>query len=182
MRRVWTVLRRWGPASIEYVPHGAVLATMFGTLLFDVRTLDEFLVWGAWGALFGLLTGTVVALLAERATRRRRERARELIGASATDADCDVAIRASVRGPVPVDPAIRRAAGQMAAARERTGPRKNAAFLAFGCLAFAAAVWTSTDDLGNWPTSGAGFVIVSQQMEACRAHRRAARLGVGSEA
>jgi hypothetical protein len=98
MRLVMTFLRNWRIYLIDFALTGAVAATSIGVLVGHVRTFGGFPAWGAWGLLFGALIGAVRALLAEHPTPLARNNAREVIGLSATDAECAAALRASVRG------------------------------------------------------------------------------------
>jgi hypothetical protein len=127
--------------------------------------------------LFGVLIGAVVALFAEHPTPRARNNAREVIGRSATDAECTAALRASVRGPVPDDPRIRRAAARLAVGRlEHAPPGSGMTLLITGGLLFALAALRTAEDLSNWPFSGAGWGMLTQQVRTWRVRRRVSRL------
>jgi hypothetical protein len=177
MRLVLTFLRNWGISVIEFALTGAVVATTLGVFLGHVRTFGRLPVWGAWGVLFGVLIGAVMALLAERPTHRARNNARKVIGLSATDAECAAALRASVRGPIPDDTKIRWAAARLAAGRLGHAPPWNGMILlTAGGMLFALAVLLTTEDLSNWPFSGPGWGVLTQQFRTWRVHRRVSRL------
>jgi hypothetical protein len=177
MRLVLTFLRNWWISLIEFALTGTVAATALGVLLGHVRTFGTLPVWGAWGVLFGVLIGAGIALLAERPTHRACNKAREVIGLSATDADCTAALRASVRGPVPDDPKIRRAAARLAAGRlEHVPPRNGMILLITGGVLFTLAVLLTAENLSDWPFSCVGWGMLTQQVRTWRVHRRVSRL------
>jgi hypothetical protein len=178
MRLVLTFLRNWRIYLIDFALTGAVAATSIGVLVGHVRTFGGFPVWGAWGMSFGVLIGAVRALLAEHPTPRARNNAREVIGLSATDAECAAALRASVHGPVPDDPKIRGAAARLAVGRLKHAPPRGCGMilLILGGLLFTLAVLRTAEDLSNWPSSCAGWGMLIQQVRTWRVRRRVSRL------
>jgi hypothetical protein len=178
MRLVMTFLRNWRIYLIDFALTGAVAATSIGVLVGHVRTFGGFPAWGAWGLLFGALIGAVRALVAEHPTPRARNNAREVIGRSATDAECAAALRASVRGSVPDDPKIRRAAARLAVGllKHAPPPGYGVIFLIVGGLLFTLAALRTAEDLSNWPSSCAGWGMLTQQVRTWRVRRRVSRL------
>lgn len=177
MRLVLAFLRNWGVSLIEFALTGTVVATALGVLLGHVRTFGMLPIWGAWGVSFGVLIGAAIALLTERPTRRARNNAREVIGLSATDAECTAALHASVRGPIPEDPKTRQAAARLAAGRlGHTPPLNGVILLIAGGLLFTLTVSMTAEDLSNWPFSCVGWGMLTQQVQTWRVHRRIRRL------
>ncbi|MHA6620927.1 DUF6518 family protein [Pseudonocardia sp. DLS-67] len=183
MEFVLTNLRYQGDTLTEWALTGAIGATALRAV-FGVPTLREFLVWGACGVLSGVLFGVGSALRRTHRLRRARDRARELLGQSATDAECALAVRAAVRGPVPGEPKIRRAAVQLTAdLLLEHMPRKRVIGLVVGGMMIIFAVGDAAlEDLSYWYLAGAGWGMLLPQLSSWRAHRRVDRLRGKAEA
>ncbi|WP_028923953.1 hypothetical protein [Pseudonocardia acaciae] len=176
MRFVLTHLWYSGYSLSGLAVTGIVTATGLGGTFFHVGTVRELLDWGAWGVLFGVLCGGLVALYNARRIRRARNRAHELIGPSATDAQGAEAVCAAVCGPVPADRQIQSAAARLASDRLEYVPRKSVSDLVTGGVLLMLAVCNAARDFSNCGLVAVGWGILLHQLRSWRVHRRVGRL------
>lgn len=159
---------------------GLVCGTAFGVLITAYGVDGDRLPAAALG---GVLTAVPFGL-AMGVWGAREGRVRRAALAEVGEADHRTAVRAAVRGPVPVEPAVRAAAGRLAAQRLTSAQRQRRwAAPTFGVaaatLAGMAAVTSSPASL--IPAALFGLLLVTVLAEPPRLRRRVAALTAPEE-
>lgn len=170
--RVYLLLRApwWILALIYGIYFGAVTG-----VLNAVTNHQDFATAAAGGAAGGLFFGLLMGVT----TSRRRDRLSQIAGPVSRE-QLPVVFRAAAKGPIPDDPDIRRASGQVIAYRlSRLGKLVVLSYAVFGAFSALALYLVMTSGRAWWLAFAlfASFVPLTA-FQAARTKRRAALFGV----